>query len=49
MPQLLLFFLGMVVVFFFVSVTIHYIKIEKILRNTYIYTEVKVKKFLEGG
>jgi len=39
----------MVVVFFFVNIAIHYIKVEKILRNTYIYTEVKVKKFLEGG
>jgi len=48
MPVLLLFFLGLAVVFFFTAIAIHFIKIEKTLRNTYILTERKVKAFLEG-
>jgi hypothetical protein len=49
MPIFLLFFLGMGIMIFFITISIHYIKIEKILRDAYITTELKVKKFLETG
>jgi Na+-transporting methylmalonyl-CoA/oxaloacetate decarboxylase gamma subunit len=49
MPPLLLFFLGMGIIVFFIAISIHYIRIEKKLRDTYISTEIKVKKFLEKG
>ena len=48
MPVIMLFFLGLGIVFFFTTITIHYLRIEKTLRNTYILTERKVKLFLEG-
>jgi hypothetical protein len=49
MPVLLLFFLGVGIIIFFVSIAIHYIKIEKSLRDLYVFTELRVKKFLENG
>jgi len=44
-----MFCMGFVIIVFFISIAIHYLRIEKSLRNTYIITERKVKKFLEDG
>jgi hypothetical protein len=48
-PVLLLFFWGMAIMAFFMSIAIHFLRIEKMLRNTFIKTELKVKYFLENG
>jgi len=49
MPVMLMLLLGLGIIIFFISVAVHYIKVEKMSRNTYIKTEMEVKHFLENG
>jgi len=49
MHELFLFFWGMAIMVFFISIAIHFLRIEKLLRDTFIKTELKVKHFLENG
>jgi len=44
-----MFFWGMAIMAFFISIAIHFLRIEKTLRNIFIKTELKVKHFLENG